>query len=200
LHIHTRRYSRGCSILEPREMVAQAIHKGLDGIAITEHDHLWSKREISELKKTPSSDSLVILRGKEIITPGGHVLVFNYNGEIPGKDSLETLTEKVRQAGGATVLAHPFRFARLLNDPQEKIKMIFSWFDAIEIMTPNHSAEEIGIGLQWVQAWGMAATGSSDSHDRQSVGAYLTAFPKSIHTEEDLAQALREHFCRPVKP
>lgn len=152
------------------------------------------------VKKIALSDSLVILRGKEIITSVGHVLVFNYNGEIPGKDSLETLTERVRQAGGATVLAHPFRFARLLNDPQEKIKKIFSWFDAVEIMTPNHSAEEIGIGLQWAQAWGMAATGSSDSHDCQSVGAYLTAFPKSIPTEADLAQALRERFCRPLKP
>jgi hypothetical protein len=29
--------------------VAQAIKKGLDGIAITEHDHLWSKKEIQNL-------------------------------------------------------------------------------------------------------------------------------------------------------
>ena len=125
LHIHTNRYSRGCSILEPREMVAQAIKKGLDGIAITEHDHLWSKKEIENLIKSTRSDSLVILRGKEIVTSVGHVLLYNYYEEILGNDSLETLTEKVRNAGGAAVLAHPFRYGQGINDPPEKIKRFF---------------------------------------------------------------------------
>jgi hypothetical protein len=67
-------------------------------------------------------------------------------------------------------------------------------------MTPNHSPEEIRIGLQWVKAWGLAAIGSSDSHDSRSAGAYLTNFPKSVKTESDLVQAIRDHQCRPVKP
>ena len=174
--------------------------KGLDGIAITEHDHLWSKKEIQNLIQSTRSDPLVILRGKEIVTSLGHVLLYNYYEEILRNDSLETLTEKVRNAGRAAVLAHPFRYGHKLKDSPDKIKRLFSLFDAVEILTPNHSEEEIRKGFQWFKAWGLAAVGSSDSHDSRSMGAYLTSFPKLIQTESDLVQAIRDHQCRPIRP
>ena len=158
------------------------------------------KKEIQYLIESTGSDPLVILRGKEIVTFIGHVLLFNYYGEIREKDPIKTMTDKVRQAGGAAVLAHPFRYGQKLKDSPDKIKRLFSLFDAVEIMTPNHSPEEIRIGLQWAKAWRLAAVGSSDSHDPRSIGAYLTSIPKLIQTESDLVQALQGHLCRAVKP
>jgi hypothetical protein len=83
------------------------------------------KKEIQYLIESTGSDHLVILKGKEIVTSVGHVLLYNYDEEILRNDSLETLTKKVRNAGGAAVLAHPFRYGQKLKDSPDKIKRLF---------------------------------------------------------------------------
>ena len=72
LHCHTKVHSP-CSALTPDALVRAAQARGLDGVCITEHDALWPLAEIEILTRTMQ---FLVLRGMEVTTEVGHVLVF----------------------------------------------------------------------------------------------------------------------------
>lgn len=197
LHTHTTRYSRGCSSLNPHSLVLEAMSLGLDGIAITEHGRLWSSSELDRLRRETGAGDLVLLRGVELDIYFQHILIFNYFDEIDTRLPLDRLLEAIRGAGGVVVLAHPFRFGRYLDQGSEAIEKALLIFDAVEILTPDHSTDENLKGLALHDRLGLVGTGGSDSHRSGQVGVCVTEFEGAIHDEEDLACAIREGRCVP---
>ena len=196
LYIHTSRYSR-CSILNPSDLIQQAKVVGLDGLAITEHDRLWSQEELTRLKEEAGVNDLVLLRGVEIEREWMHLLVFNYPHEIGRHMPLREVVDEVHGAGGVVVLAHPFRYGRLLDSELEDLRDLFCLFDAVEILTPHHAAYENQRARALHERLHLVGIGGSDSHDIDQVGRCVTYFSVSIRDEGDLAQAIRERHCSP---
>jgi predicted metal-dependent phosphoesterase TrpH len=179
-------------------MVARALRLGFTGIAITEHDHLWSEREIQALKKETGARDLVILRGKEVITPKGHLVLFNYRGSVSPDESARQILERVRREGGIGILCHPFRHGFLSQATEAEVLAHFSLFDAVEVLTANHRVEENQRGMALFTAHAFTATGSSDSHSLETMGTFATEFEEFIAGEEDLVRYIRNGRCRPV--
>ncbi len=112
LHSHSW-YSKGAilgeeSFSSPVQMVKEARRKGLQGIAITDHDNFKSWNSLKNLK----FDDFFIIPGEEISTKQGHLLGLGISEEIkPSQDVQETI-DKVHSQGGVTIAPHPFDIAR----------------------------------------------------------------------------------------
>jgi len=197
IHTHTTRYSGGCSLLDPRVLVAEGIRNGLDGVAITEHNRLWSGDELTQLRKETGSNGFVLLSGIEVDIYWHHLLIFNYPYPINRTLPLRQILESIRGAGGVVILAHPFRYGGLRKLDRGNIRQTFSLFDAVEVLTPDHSTADNREGLALSGAYGLTATGGSDSHAPGQVGTCATEFLIPIRSEEDLARAIRGGLCAP---
>jgi predicted metal-dependent phosphoesterase TrpH len=170
LHMHTN-YSRhwffGIDALNtPEEMVRAAIRKGLDGVAITDHDNVKGGLKAKAAARRLNRDFKVIV-GTEISTNDGHMLGIGIKENIKPGLSAEETVEKIREMGGIAVAAHPFAkfwFRKCLGEQAVKA-------DAIEILNSctcrrfqNRSAERLA------KSAGKPGTASSDSHCARTVG------------------------------
>ncbi len=151
LHIHSK-YSPD-SRLEPEQIVTAAKKKGLDFIAISDHNRFVQHR----------LDFLVI-SGEEVSTVDGHVLAIFINGEIPAGLSQEETVEAIHDANGIAICAHPFR---RVNGIGSKFRNVY---DAIEGKNGrcrekcNARGQRLAIDLK------RPITAGSDSHFYDEVG------------------------------
>lgn len=198
IHSHTREHSQ-CSHQSAVELIEKARDMSLDGIVITDHDFLWSPEELRAVLDQVDVGSLVVLRGQEVSCLDGHLLAYGVEETLPGNLKRREIARRVREAGGATVLAHPFRWGGFRDQADEAIADYLRVFDAIECWTTNHSPEEQK-RAEGFRGWlGIHLTGASDAHSLDRVGLYATEFQTPIRNECDLAQALRTGQFAPVR-
>ncbi len=104
LHIHSN-YSDGHSNVE--DIIRAAKRRGLDGIALTDHDTMngipAARRYIDEQKL-----DLILIPGVEVTTSEGHLLVLGVDEPPQRKMSPEETIEKAHELGGITDVPHPY--------------------------------------------------------------------------------------------
>jgi predicted metal-dependent phosphoesterase TrpH len=105
LHCHTRVHS-ACSALTPDALARAARARGLDGVCITEHDALW---DLNAIRRVAAEMDFLVLRGMEVTTEVGHVLVFGAREHHPAMATLDELRIRARDDGALMFLAHPGR-------------------------------------------------------------------------------------------
>ncbi len=103
LHIHSK-YSYD-SLLRPDTIIKVAKNKGLDGVAVTDHNTIRGGVEASKVNK---DDDFIVIVGSEIKTEYGDVIGLFLTDEIRSWVFADVVDE-IRGQGGLTVLAHPFR-------------------------------------------------------------------------------------------
>ncbi len=103
LHVHSQ-YSEDASG-SPKEIMDFLKKKGLNGMAITDHNSI--KGSLEALKLKPKD--FVIIPGMEISTADGHILALNVKKEIQRELSVEETVEKILDQGGVPVVPHLFR-------------------------------------------------------------------------------------------
>ena len=182
LHTHTRVYSR-CSALTPEALVRAARDRGLDAVCITEHDALWTPHEVRALAE---SMEFAVVRGMEVTTEVGHVLVFGASAYHPAMATLEELHRIVSAEGGLMFLAHPSR--RYGTLPPDDLN---AYFDSVEAhngtegMLQNDAATSLARNLR------LPGIGGSDSHSVREVGVCATRFDQPFESEDAFVDALR---------
>jgi len=192
LHVHTWPRSQ-CSHIKPEALVQEAARLGLDGFCLTEHQVLWDPDEVKALGQ---GTDLVILRGNEITTAQGDVLVFGLEKDIQGIMTIQELKAEAEAAGAFLVMAHPFRGFKMfgigprdMNIDQASRKKALRYVDAIEIRNGNVRDQENEMAEQVAIKLGLPGTGGSDAHHVDNIGAWVTDFEREI---EDEAALLRE--------
>lgn len=201
LHVHSFPASP-CSSISLSELVAEAVKIGLDGICLTDHNYLWERRKVEELRQ---KHGFLILMGNEITTDQGDILVFGFEEEIKEIITLAEFRKKVSAAGGFMIAAHPFRgFLTFgigylgLTVEKAMERPVFKEVDAIEILNGKVSEQENSFAASVAQALSLPATGGSDAHGPGEVGLYATLFPGLIQNEGDLLKALKKGGFTPV--
>lgn len=158
LHVHTT-HSRDafCSVAE---VVREARAKGLDGIAITDHNGIGGHPEAKKL----SRGGFLIIPGIEVSSADGHILGLGVSELVPrGLPAGETV-KLIRKMGGIAVAAHPFTLGR-------KPTLVYkAKFDAIE--TFNSRALFLGnrLARRFAERNRLPATAGSDAHFPDEVG------------------------------
>jgi predicted metal-dependent phosphoesterase TrpH len=201
LHVHTSPASP-CSSAPVDDLVREAKRIGLDGICLTDHNYIWPGESVEGLRQR---HGFLILRGNEITTDQGDMLVFGLDRDIKGIVKLQDLRKEVLLAGGFMIVAHPFRgfltfgVGQLGLTPQKAAERpLFQWVDGVEVLNGKVTGEENSLASEVAARLGLSVTGGSDAHEVSEVGLYATRFPSIIRSEKDLVMALKEGNQEPL--
>jgi predicted metal-dependent phosphoesterase TrpH len=194
LHTHTSPRSP-CSNIDPLELVREAARLRLDGICLTEHQVLWRPDEIAELAQEAN---VAIFRGNEFTTNQGDILVFGYQEDVKELLVIEDLRDRVIEAGGFMIAAHPFRGFKTFGIGQLQMtveqacsRKVFDFVDAIEVRNGKLSDEENDMAARVAAQVDLPGTAGSDAHALDEVGKWVTDFERSIENDRDLVKELR---------
>lgn len=109
MHIHTiysdHWYWGRDALNTPEEMIKAAKKRGLDGIAITDHDSI--KGALNGLKIAKKM-KFIVIPGAEIRSRSGDILGLGIKENVKPGMSIEETIEKIHDLGGISVAAHPF--------------------------------------------------------------------------------------------
>jgi len=173
LHVHTCYSDDATTTL--REVVAYAKKRGLDGVAITDHD------TVEGAIKLAKKSNLLIVPGVEVSTRRGHVLALNVTTPIPPKLSPIETIQRIHEFGGIAVAAHP----NVVYKGGLR-KQIVSSFDAIEAINSTafpfflstHLSRKLAARLNLPQ------TAGSDAHHASGIGLAYTLIEADPDVDE----------------
>jgi len=176
LHIHSK-YSFD-SILEPKKIIQISKKKGLNGIAITDHNTIEGGVKAKKINR--DSDFLVIV-GAEIGTEVGDITGLFLTDEIRSKKAMEVI-EEIKGQGGLSVLPHPFRGHTIIGD--ELLKRI----DLIEGFNARSSNDQNLRAQNLAKKYEKPSIAGSDAHFGSEIGLGKTCIEgcTSATLREDL--------------
>jgi len=176
LHVHTNYSYDGFTNID--EATARAKQRGLDGIAITDHDTIEGALNALERKT-----DIIIIPGVEINTEKGHIIGLGVTEQIlPRLTLLETVNE-IRRQGGIVMVPHPYEFFYHGIGPGEtrSIKP-----EAIEVINSSSLLFSFtkNLNQKLAESLNAAKVAGSDSHIPETIGnAYTTIHTDSMQLE-----------------
>lgn len=192
LHLHDNKYSTD-SHISIEEIVREAKRKGLDGIALTNHENPDVVKEIDELVE---KYDFVIFPGVEYLTKDGDIVAFGIDKLPEEQMSAQEFIEYVDKFGGTCTAAHPYRTNnRGLEDKLYTVKGL----TAIEGYNGSTSDYHNGLAVKAGKELGIQVVGSSDAHVVEKVGVYATLLPYKVKNVKELIEALKTNRCKPLK-
>jgi predicted metal-dependent phosphoesterase TrpH len=186
LHVHTT-YSKD-SLITPKDLVYYAKKRGLNAVAVTDHNELEGAYKIAQ------ETDFLIIPGMEVSSSDGHIVALNVNKLIPrGLNAPETV-KRIHEAGGVAIACHPYVYFK--GCLRENVS---STFDAIEIINARafpfkrsvRKAEEAA------QRLGFARVAGTDSHYGPQIGLAYTVIETSELNVQAIANAIVEGKCQP---
>ncbi len=164
LHVHTT-YSDGRDSV--RSVLSAAAAKGLDIVAITDHDCVEGSLEARDLA-AEEHIPLIVITGSEITTRSGHLLVYGIEENIDARMSMEESCRVAKELGGLSFLAHPFDFIRggtlRVSD--------FRFADGVEVF--NAKSYVNFLAKRFARKFGKPGIAGSDAHSSKAVGTAIT--------------------------
>ena len=171
-----------------------------DGFVVTEHRHFDLDRDYSALAARYDA---VVLRGVEVETDLGHVLVFGVTPAFLDRFDLTSVSlpydEVFRVAwetGGVAVGAHGGRPRIGCVEHVDERGVTLEGVTVVEALNGGSNDYENGRAFDLVEARGLRAVGGSDAHFVSALGSCLTRFDRVIRTTDDLVAALRDPEAR----
>jgi len=186
-HVHTNASPEG--IHDLKEIIAQAKRIGLDGVAVTDHNRLISRRVAAQLSKI--HDFLVIggIEGGDLVRHSNrhsdkhrHWIGLNLDA-APPRDDIEEITEEVRDNGGLSIAPHPY--ARNGFRHYDKLR-----FDAVETLNGTRKDGDI-------DGKGLAVVGGTDAHAKYMLGHAWTDVYSSNRSVDSILENVRKGNCKP---
>ncbi len=160
LHIHSE-HSFDCST--PLRLIFKtAEKKGLDGLAITDHDDFSA---FQEARRLSAKFRIGYLPAMEVSTDAGDLIALGISSPIESR-ALGEVLEEVKEQGAVSIAAHPFDPFRghLGGEAREA--------DAVEVN--SHSLFGNGKVRRFAEKHGLAVVGGSDAHTAWEVGSSYT--------------------------
>jgi predicted metal-dependent phosphoesterase TrpH len=171
IHIHTN-YSFD-SNTTPEELLETARQRGVDCLAITDHDEIdgaLAAREIGGAQ---------IIVGEEISSADGHVIGLFLTERIPPGLRVEETAERIRAQGGLVLVPHPF--ASLCRDSlhADALQRLLPWVDAVEVHNAQNPLPwENWRALRFARRHGLTQFVGDDTHIRGYLAACYQRLPE----------------------
>ncbi len=181
LHIHTS-YSYD-STASPKKMVDAALRKGINCMAITDHNEVKGSLEAAEYAQ---EKPILIIPGIEIKSREGDILGLNIKRIIPGGLSAKETIEKIKEEGGLAIIPHPFGWiCSFKGDLINLLKKI----DGIEALNASIFGPGNKKALNLSEKYNLPFTAGSDAHEPNMVGKFYLEIPgDNLSIEEILNQ------------
>ncbi len=173
----------------------------IDGIVLTEHRQWDPARDYRRLE---DRYGILILRGAEVETDYGHVLVYGVNADITRRFDFgdvrlpaQEFIPAVTHMGGIALPCHPGRPTIGLCE-HYATKPPIEGVIAVEALNGGSRRGENERVQHLIDRHGYRAVGGSDSHLVSFIGICATAFDREIADIDELVQALHAGGYRPV--
>nr|MDO8062803.1 PHP domain-containing protein [Candidatus Freyrarchaeum guaymaensis] len=190
LHVHTY-----CSrhpiwgndaVGSPREVVEEAARKGLDGLAIT--DHNTTRGGVAGLREA-ERNGVVVIPGVEISSKRGDILVLGVMEKVdfnPGRMDVGEIVDFARDVGGVVVVPHPYRRRRPPTFVREVRVDALEGFNARTSRRLNEKAKRLA------EREGIPVVAGSDAHTLGEIGNGVTGVAADERTLDDVLEAIRK--------
>ncbi|MBI4017610.1 MAG: PHP domain-containing protein [Candidatus Aenigmarchaeota archaeon] len=173
LHVHSHYSSNATwridAVGSPKQIVGQAVHAGLDGVAVTDHNTI--RGALEALKAAKGMKGFIVIPGIEVSSASGHILALGVTRDVPrGLPVAETI-EMIHALGGIAVASHPYA-----NFPRHSLgdEIGRNRFDAIEAWNSRVRTALNERAARAAQAHGMPAIANSDAHHWKDVSLSYT--------------------------
>ena len=193
LHMHT---NLGDGWASPAKIIEVAIARGLNLIAVTDHDHIEGAKRVADLL-AQGDYPLRLITGVEVSTRQGHLLGLFVKKAPKHLRSVEESIDAIKEQGGLVIVPHPFGWL-VPSLSRAKIESLLAKgyaIDGIEVFNPTPANSSMRAAVRAAnQEWKLAETGSSDAHFWQHIGSAYTLFLGS--SPEELRRAILERTVR----
>jgi predicted metal-dependent phosphoesterase TrpH len=187
LHNHTSFSADGG--LTPRELLSVAKARGLDCIAVTDHNTV--RGGLSALSLSESDSTLPrVIPGIEVFTRDGEVIGLYVCEDIPKGTPLNEAVDRIRALGGVVYLPHPYDVFRRGAVSSGERENAVRRSDVVEVANGRALGPRAGAKSGRLAALcGKPRGAGSDAHHKREVGrAYVVV--SELPTKETLAQLL----------
>lgn len=180
LHVHTCYSNDGKTTME--ELVQTAVAKGIGVIAVTDHNSFEAYHELKDNGK------VIIIPAEEVSSKEGHIVALGIDRLIPRDLSIQETIDKIHEAGGYAIAAHPYRWWSGLGE-KNTLKYDFDGIEARNgrsIPSANRKSEKLARRI------GKPITAGSDAHTPRHIGEGYVELPDDIETWQDAVKAIME--------
>ena len=173
IDMHTHTYYSDDAVNSPEDLVRVAKAKGLDGVALTDHDTTKAWREAIRAGKKhglmviPCEEIEVRHDGRKI----GEVLGLFLKEEIrPGE--FHAVRDRIHEQGGLLAVSHPCDFLRNNFRMLDELKKFYDAVEAFNARVVFNSFN--GKAMEFAERNGIAKIGGSDAHCGFEIGNGVT--------------------------
>lgn len=173
---HTHSFFSSDASSSPEQLVEMAKSRGLNGIAITDHDNCQAFRYCLQMGLMREDglpvDDFLILPGTEISTADGHLLCIG--SAMPNRKGIPALqvAEEIRARGGIPIPPHPFDRWRsgICLDIMEQMELsaLEAFNAAVLLKRYNRKAYD------YARMHSLGILAGSDAHHHAAVGSCWT--------------------------
>jgi predicted metal-dependent phosphoesterase TrpH len=184
LHVHTNRSSD--AFTSPKQLANICGDRGLDGLAITDHNVL----------AVDSSNEVVFLPGIEISTRDGHVIGLGLSEAVPRGLSADETLQRVKDLHGVSIIPHPYDLLRSSVRPHTLVIRP----DAIEVINSSSFLHSVTWkrARKFAEKENYAMTAGSDSHIPETIGRAYTEVESPSRDTASVLAALKSGLVTPL--
>jgi histidinol phosphatase-like PHP family hydrolase len=194
LHTHSIKSDDGRAKVENYCQWIRTRGIGIDGFVLTEHRQFDLESDYSELSR---KHGLYILKGSEVETEYGHVLVFGVSEALLAAFdfasthlALTDVLAACEKHGAVAAPCHPGRRRVGMSAHLDELG-VPPGVRIVEIYNGGSRGGEDAIAQAMAEKLGYLGIGGSDAHIVSHVGRCATRFPNAVTSEAELVEALR---------
>ena len=185
-HVHA---FPGDGVLPAWELRREAARRGVDVIAITNHNHSIAAR----LPKGGGEGLPIVIPGQEITTPGFHLVAVGVREMVDWRLSLRESIAAVHAQGGVAIAAHPVPDSWRVRD-EDALRRL-DGTEAVHALGETYSRGRYQLREFYRLVRGLnpraAAIGSSDFHATAPIGRCRTHLIVDAVSEAGVLDAIR---------
>ena len=194
LHNHSIRSDDGKAKVENYCQWIRKRELPIDGFVLTEHRQFDAA---SDYRKLEDETGLLILKGSEVETNYGHVLVFGVNEDLLAAFDftkvdlpLDQVLRESERCGAVAVPCHPGRATVGMCAHIETLGPV-AGVGIVETLNGGSRSGENEAAEALAKRYGYRGIGGSDAHIVSHIGRCATRFDREIRSMDDLVGALR---------
>ncbi len=181
----------------PDQVVLEANKKGLDFLAVTDHNTFRGAVLAQRAVKLRGLEKPVVIPGNEVRTTKGDVLVLCEKPLSKIKKDPWDLRDLADENNCVMIAAHPYS----IIEPAvgDFIREAPELFDAIEVWNATNLPFLNSKAARVARELGKPGTAGSDAHVKEEIGSAYTLVYTDESSVESFLEAVRKGDIRPVK-
>jgi len=183
IDLHCHSYYSKDGISSPEKLLKTALKKGLDGIALTDHDTTQGWEKVIKFARELNA---VLILGQEIKTKKngkivGDILGLFLKKEVKNREPLGVIKE-IKKQGGIVVIPHPFHFPENFKDDLKKYIDLIDGIEVFNARLPFSFQDKKA--FEFAKKYNLSITAGSDAHFHKAIGDAYTIVENAKNLED----------------